>query len=170
MIAYQQYPTSISEDVWALTQYVDHVAGLMGLGEWYFTVKAADLQSNIDVEGMVPAGQVEVFPGSKQATITFASNWANWTAEFLRETVVHELCHLFFNPIQDLITLQADAFGKVYLTPFTASIDHAIEQEVDRMSRKWAEHIPFADLSALQESAPEPKTAPDSWMYCRDSE
>lgn len=166
MIAYQQWETPTPEDVWALTLYVDYLAGLMGLGEWAFTVKEADIKPNYAAEGMTPVGQVEVFPGAKHATITFAPVWQHWTPEFIRETAVHELCHLFFNPIQDLIALQEDSFGKLYLTPLRVSIEHVIEQEVDRMSRRWSESLPMPDLSAVGVGSPhDPAT---HWTYVKE--
>lgn len=149
MFAYERTPGSgmvspDSSDEGRLALYTTALAREMGLRDFYFSVYVGD--TNIEGSKSQNDATVEVVLGSNQAHITYREGWQDWTPEYLREVAVHELCHLFYNDLQDMLLGQADVFGSMFFGPFYEAFRVAMERNVDRLSRAWAEALPLLEI------------------------
>lgn len=126
-----------------LALYLVDTARDMGLLKWQFSVYVGD------PSGFTPAKSdacIEVAVGSNEAHIVFDVSWVDWTPEYLRNVVVHELCHTFFNNLQDMIQAQRETWGTLFYGPFYEAFRQELERSVDFMSRGWSELLPLPDV------------------------
>lgn len=126
-----------------LALYLSDTARDMGLLGWQFSVYVGDPSGFTTTRS---DACIEVAVGSTEAHITFDVSWVDWTPEYLRMVVVHELCHTFFNNLQDMVQAQQEAFGTLFYGPFYEAFRQELERSVDNMSRGWAELLPLPDI------------------------
>lgn len=117
--------------------YIYHLANLMGLEGWEFTL--ADKPAAKD-----EFANVSVVYGQRRAIISLAKNHASWTPECMRSTLVHELMHCHFEPVSHLShDLLAVTAGERSLAVANTALSFLIEQTVDNISTAIAKVLPL---------------------------
>ena len=120
-----------------LGAYLRDIADRVGLKDWYFNIvhEPPDDQNH--------AACVEVYYGRKVADIRFRNEWATWTPEELRETVLHELLHCHINPLRFHLNNIQNAVGQMVYEPLYQGVTDYIEYAVDGIARNWAQTLPL---------------------------
>lgn len=117
--------------------YVNHLAGLMGLEGWEFTISD-------EPAGKEEYANISVVYGQKRAIISLARDHASWTPECVRSTIVHELMHCHFEPVLQLSHDIIESLGVAKSTSVAdAALNFLVEQTVDAISTAYARTLPL---------------------------
>lgn len=147
-LGYKQFQgDSLLEDEFRLLEYIRSCAVILGLDGYYYQLSIED---TANVAGFEPehqfVGACLTTKGAIDAIIQVHSQWREWTPEYLREVVVHELCHLYFKPHHELMTVYEDMFSPREAEHFEQLARLAEEPVVDNMSRALAEFLPLPEM------------------------
>lgn len=133
-----------------LRDYVDDVRGRMNLGQW--SLRLSDQHPENDRQaGTDVIGRIDPVDGRYLAVIRLALRFWDDSPEEQRETVVHELAHLYHQPMTGPLE-----FGPVEKLIGTAAwailrdvIDRGAEQMTDHLTKVLAEFMPLPELPKL---------------------
>ena len=120
-----------------LAAYVRTLAPLMGLGRWTITV---------DAEPCAAEHAATIQPGSEYyvATMRVASGFWAEPREAQRETVAHELVHLWMWRFEEAHGQgRAIIRGKGAQASLAVAYEQAEEYAVDGIARAWSERLPL---------------------------
>lgn len=133
-------PLSASERG-AIGDYVRLVADRMGLRDWTFKV---DWDEPQDAHGgLATIATVEKWYGRRTAQLAFRGRIAGEPAASVRHVIVHELCHLPFEPVGQLIDKSLlDALGSQAFNQFVEAYRLLHEEAVDHLAEALAPSMP----------------------------
>ena len=127
----------LENDVDSLAEYAFDIANRIGLSDWRLCVRVGTLS---DPEHGV---EVSTHPGAKVAYIVFREDWSQGSAKDLRESVMHELIHLYTRPIKDVVLTQESLLGSMITNLIYEPMTVQEEYAVDMISRIWARSMPL---------------------------
>lgn len=148
--------TLLNGDQHEIGAYVREMADLMGLRDWTVQTDVADnveITNHRYVRGN-PGASSLVIHGRRAVTVTLRSDWPEWDASDMRQTIAHELVHAHvvvmvwaFNNVQAVI-------GSTALFEMADSaFDDAHELAVDAIATAWAETLPLPVKEAVRDAA-----------------
>lgn len=120
-----------------LDRYFVALAQQMGLGDWNIQLLVADLDGNGNY------AECEVRRNQRHAGIAISDSWLEWSPEFLRETLCHELLHCYMKPLEWGQERAEELMGKPAFHVYTNILNDINEQTVDAISCAWAESLPL---------------------------
>jgi hypothetical protein len=126
----------------ALQPYVREIADAMRLRDWDIEVDGSKLAE----EGR--CAQTRVSVRRKSATIRLGSCWASDSREEQRDTVVHELLHLHFEPLYEGLRNLRNNVGESAWSVANNAFNDAAEQAIDQLARVLAERFPLPPEAA----------------------
>lgn len=121
-----------------LESYIREIASHMGLKEWRLILEDSNPE-NAD-----HAACAQVIYGQRTVLLWFQELWPDWTPEYLRVTVTHELLHAHLNqlvygtmnPFSTVVSKQTYNVAWEFML-------HNLELTVDTLARAWAEKLPL---------------------------
>lgn len=117
-------------------RYARKLAALMGLAGWTIEVSLTDA-------GDGNMAEVDCVYGQRIARIALSEQWASYSAESERDTLVHELVHVLFAQYSqlanDLLTAASESAGVVG----GAALGCVEEWVVDNIALAWAPSLPL---------------------------
>lgn len=135
----------------ALTQYVEDIANLMGLGQWHLSVLAepdSKMRESMEDEGPGDLLDYEAFcyphHGMESADLWVNPKFRAKQPEELRATIVHELLHCHHAREEALVCQELSQFG---ISPVVHKVvkrwwHQANEYAVESIARAWAPALP----------------------------
>lgn len=121
-----------------VARYVLKMRDSMWLGRWRIEVRVDDLENL--------AGRCEPWDHRHVADITIAIGTATEGGANLRHTVVHELVHLYFRDMHDLVRLGLlKELNQSAYNLFYEAYRQSMELTVEELSHSWAEILPLPD-------------------------
>mgnify|MGYP003555055428 CR=1 FL=1 len=101
-------------------QYISHMAEALGLGNWHL-ILATEPCDNEDA-----MAQVLTTEGRHVAKIRLNKEWMSYSLDDKRHTVVHELLHLYFDPLTEALRLMLPHSGVGFA--LSGMINEAVRQ------------------------------------------
>lgn len=116
------------EEVLTLSEWFERAKNTLGLGEWVVNVEWTDLPE--DVYARVHAAYAR-----REATIKLGEEYLKATPESQRETLVHELLHLHFAPLDEYVadSIKTSMGPQAYVL-FEAAFDLFEERAIDAIA------------------------------------
>lgn len=120
----------------ALLNYIRWAANELELRDWTITLDRAPCASNL-------MGHVHCTNGARDLQIAVNADFKDYTPEEQRETIVHELVHVHWDPCWKMVQSDlGDALGKPVYYVFCDSYRRAMEYGVDGLAKAIAKHLP----------------------------
>lgn len=127
----------------ALDAYVRWLANEVGLRDWTIRIDR-------DADGSEGAmASVRVVRGRKFAAIRLGADWATFTPDEVRHTLVHELVHAHTAPLDFIVEDTADALGSHAYAMLVVGWNLAHETTVDALADVIAPHMPLPSPLAM---------------------
>jgi hypothetical protein len=120
-----------------LGRYLRSLADEMGLRDWI--VGIADVPP--DVEDC--NASITIPHGRQYAMVHMAPGWEERDVDSLRQTMVHELLHCHFAPLQWVTDSTASTLGMAAFQILSSAHNTAEEVAIDTIAREWAESLPL---------------------------
>lgn len=122
-------------------EYVRQVADRLGLRDWTFKVDWDEPENTHG--GLATIATVEKWYGRRVAQLAFRGRLAMEPPEIVRHVVVHELCHLPFEPEQQLLDESLrDALGYHAYNVFTEAYRLLHEEAIDHLAEALVPSAP----------------------------
>lgn len=133
--------------------YIRDMADLCGLRDWHLILEGhVPDRDNEDDDTSHPAAQIEVTYGRRLACIRVASDWATWTPEELRQTVIHELIHCHQEPMRWSINNCKHVVSPPMMSVLYAAFTDGMERATDDIATAWAETLPLPKAGKKKEA------------------
>lgn len=120
-----------------LGEYIRDLADLMGLRDWYISMKQGD------PEDQIHGAECDVRYGQKCAEIAFRSDWVEWDADEVRWLAVHELLHCHMEPMRWAVNNTKFTVGDSAFNVIGNSFLDAMELALDGIAREWSKTLPL---------------------------
>lgn len=119
-----------------LKRYIRHLANQMGLKDWVIHLSKDPCASGASAD-------IQVWYGSRVATIRMDNGWKAQGEDDLRTTITHELTHCHINHVWNAIDNIESAIGKPMYNQLHNSVRDHIEFSTDAISTAWAKKLPL---------------------------
>lgn len=122
-----------------LTRYVRLVADLFGLRDWQIIISPEHCDEDT-------LADTETTYGQRIARLRFNEKWAEWEADDLRSTVVHELLHVHTEPTSELLAdITSAILDEKAATAATTAVAYSMERAVDQIAVAIAPYFPLPE-------------------------
>lgn len=116
-------------------RYVLKIAREFGLGSWEINV-VDETEDNL--------ASCRSIDGAHEATIALSEEYQELSPDEKRETVVHEVLHIFADPAWQMIQVDLPPLlGLNAITPFHAAYKRLLEFQIDGLAKAVAPRFPL---------------------------
>lgn len=135
-----------------LGEYIRDMANLTGLQDWSFKLASETPPRDDDDpepyrENSERAACIHIVYGRKFAIVYIAEDWADWTLDDLRQTVVHELMHCHLQGMRWALNNVQSLVPAMTMTVVDGAFRDMCELATDGIATAWATTLPLPVLA-----------------------